>query len=101
MGHYVRSGALSLELAVHKVTALPARKIGLADRGVIEPGAFADLVAFDPATVADQATFEDPHQYPVGIPLVVVNGQVTLRDGEQTGVRAGRAVRGGGRGAAR
>jgi N-acyl-D-aspartate/D-glutamate deacylase len=89
-----------LELAVHKATALPARKIGLADRGVIEPGAFADLVAFDPTTVADQATFEDPHQYPVGIPLVVVNGQVTLRDGEQTGVRAGRSVRGRGRGAA-
>ena len=101
MGHYVRSGALSLELAVHKATALPARKLRLADRGVIRPGAFADLVAFDPTTVADQATFEDPHQYPVGIPLVVVNGQVTLRDGEQTGVRAGRAVRGGGRGAAR
>ena len=100
MGHYVRSGALSLELAVHKVTALPARKVGLADRGVVKPGAFADLVAFDPTTVADQATFEDPHQYPVGIPLVVVNGQVTLRDGEQTGARAGRAIRGRGRGAA-
>ena len=100
MGHYVRSGALSLELAVHKATALPARKVGLADRGVVEPGAFADLVAFDPTTVADQATFEDPHQYPVGIPLVVVNGQVTLRDGEQTGARAGRAIRGRGRGAA-
>ena len=99
MGHYVRSGALSLELAVHKATALPARKLGLSDRGVIEPGAFADLVAFDPTTVADQATFEDPHQYPIGIPLVVVNGQVTLRDGEQTGARAGRAIRG--RGAAR
>ncbi len=98
MGHYVRSGALSLALAVHKVTGLPARKLGLDDRGVIRPGAFADLVAFDPSTVADQATFEDPHQYPVGIPLVVVNGQVTLRDGEQTGARAGRAVRG--RGAA-
>ena len=97
MGHYVRTGALSLELAVHKVTALPARKLRLADRGVIRPGAFADLVAFDPTTVADQATFEDPHQYPVGIPLVVVNGQVTLRDGEQTGARAGRAVRGRGR----
>ena len=100
MGHYVRSGALSLELAVHKATALPAQKLRLADRGVIEPGAFADLVAFDPTTVADQATFEDPHQYPVGIPLVVVNGQVTLRDGEQTGARAGRAIRGRGRGAA-
>ena len=101
IGHYVRSGALSLELAVHKATALPARKLRLADRGVIRSGAFADLVAFDPTTVADQATFEDPHQYPVGIPLVVVNGQVTLRDGEQTGARAGRAIRGGSRGAAR
>jgi N-acyl-D-amino-acid deacylase len=100
MGPYVRSGALSLELAVHKATALPARKIGLVDRGVIRPGAFADLVAFDPSTVADQATFEDPHQYPVGIPLVVVNGQVTLRDGEQTGAIAGRAIRGRGRTAA-
>ena len=100
MGHYVRSGALSLELAVYKATALPARKVGLADRGVVRPGAFADLVAFDPTTVADRATFEDPHQYPVGIPLVVVNGQVTLRDGEQTGARAGRAIRGRGRGAA-
>ena len=98
IGHYVRSGALSLELAVHKATGLPARKLGLADRGLIRPGAFADLVAFDPSTVADRATFEDPHQYPVGIPLVVVNGQITLRDGEQTGARAGRAVRG--RGAA-
>lgn len=100
IGKYVRSGALSLELAVHKATALPARKVGLTDRGVIEPGAFADLVAFDPSTVADRATFDDPHQYPVGIPLVVVNGQVTLRDGEQTGARAGRAIRGRGRTAA-
>lgn len=100
IGHYVRSRALSLELAVHKVTSLPARKLGLTDRGEIRPGACADLVAFDPTTVADQATFEDPHQYPVGIPLVVVNGRVTLRDGEQTGERAGRSVRGHGRGAA-
>jgi N-acyl-D-amino-acid deacylase len=101
MGHYVRSGALSLELAVHKATALPARKLGLTDRGVIEPGAFADLVAFDPATIADRATFEDPHQYPLGIPLVIVNGQITLREGDQTGVRAGRAIRGRGGRAAR
>ena len=87
-----------MELAVHKVTGLPARKLGLGDRGVIRPGAFADLVAFDASTIADRATFEDPHQYPVGIPRVVVNGQVTLREGEQTGARAGRAIRG--RGAA-
>lgn len=94
MGHYVRDeGALPLELAVHKVTGMPAMKLGLRDRGVIRVGAFADLVAFDPNTISDRATFDNPHQYPVGIPLVVVNGQVTLRDGEQTGARAGRAIR--------
>ncbi len=79
---------------MHKVTALPAAKLGLEDRGIIRTGAYADLVAFDPTTVTDGATFEAPHQYPVGIPLVVVNGQVTLREGEQTGIQAGRAIRG-------
>ena len=73
---------------------MPARKLRLADRGVIRAGAFADLVAFDPATVADRASFDDPHQYPVGIPVVVVNGVVTLRDGEHTGGLGGRGVRG-------
>ncbi len=97
MGHYVREiGALSLETAVQKVTSMPATKLGLEGRGVIRTGAFADLVAFDPTTVADGATFDAPHRYPIGIPLVVVNGRVTIRDGEQTGARAGRAVRGGG-----
>ena len=88
--------ALTLESAIHKVTQMPAQKLKLDGRGVIEVGAFADLVSFDPATVADRATFEDPHQYPDGIPVVVVNGVVTLRDGEHTGDRAGRGVRGGG-----
>ena len=86
--------ALSLEAAIHRVTLMPARKLRIADRGVIRIGAFADLVAFDPATVADRATFDDPHQYPVGIPVVVVNGVVTLRDGEHTGSLGGRGVRG-------
>ncbi|MCH7992705.1 MAG: D-aminoacylase [Gemmatimonadetes bacterium] len=95
LGHYVRDiGALTLESAIHKVTQMPARKLRLPGRGVIEVGAAADLVAFDPSTVADQATFERPHQYPLGIPLVVVNGVVTIRDGEQTGDLAGRGVRG-------
>ena len=95
LGHYVRDiGALTLESAIHKVTQMPARKLRLPGRGVIEVGAAADLVAFDPSTVADQATFESPHQYPLGIPLVVVNGVVTIRDGEQTGDLAGRGVRG-------
>lgn len=95
LGHYVRERrALSLETAIHKVTGAPARRLGLAGRGSIAPGAHADLVAFDPGTVADRATFESPHQYPVGIPVVVVNGVVTIRDGEHTGQRGGRGVRG-------
>jgi len=95
LGHYVRDvRALSLEAAIHKVTGAPARRLGLEGRGAVAVGAFADLVAFDPAVVADRATFEDPHQYPVGIPLVVVNGVVTLRDGEHTGALGGRGVRG-------
>lgn len=95
LGHYVRDrGALPLEQAIHKVTGAPAARLRLEGRGSLAPGAFADLVAFDPSTVADRATFEAPHQYPLGIPLVVVNGVVTIRDGEQTGQRGGRGVRG-------
>ncbi len=95
LGHYVReTGALDLESAVYKVTQMPAKKLQLRDRGIIAPGAYADLVAFDPTTVADQATFDNPHQYPLGIPIVIVNGVVTLRDGEHTGILGGRAVRG-------
>jgi len=97
LGHYVRDTmALTLESAIHKVTQMPALKLKIGGRGVIEVGAFADLVAFDPSTVSDRATFEDPHQYPEGIPVVVVNGVVTLRDGEHTGQRGGRGVRGSG-----
>jgi len=95
LGRYVREqNALTLEQAVHKVTQAAAHRLGLTERGVIERGAFADLVAFDPAEVADQATFEKPHQYPLGIPLVMVNGVVTLREGEHTGDFGGRGVRG-------
>lgn len=95
LGHYVRdTGALTLESAIHKTTQMPARKLQLAGRGVIAVGAFADLVAFDPAAVADRATFENPHQYPVGVPHVVVNGVLTLRDGEHTGELGGRGVGG-------
>ncbi len=95
LGRYVREKkALPLEAAIHKCTGEPARRLLLKDRGTIAVGAFADLVAFDPATVADRATYEKPHQYPVGIPVVVVNGVVTLRDGEHTGKLGGRAVRG-------
>ncbi len=95
MGHYVRDrGALTLESAVHKVTGMPAAKLQFADRGRIETGMIADLVAFDPDTVSDGATFESPHQYPVGIPHVIVAGQPTIQNGEQTGALAGRPIRG-------
>lgn len=95
LGHYVRDlGVLPLAEAIRRITLRPAEKLRLEDRGVIRVGAFADLVAFDPATIADGATFEQPHRYPTGIEHVVVNGVVTIRHAEQTGVRGGRPVRG-------
>jgi N-acyl-D-amino-acid deacylase len=96
LGYYVREqSVMNLETAIHKMTGLPAQKIQLTDRGVLRPGAYADLVAFDPSTVRDTATFDDPHQYPEGIDTVVVNGVVTVREGQMTGALAGRPVRGG------
>ena len=98
LGHYVRDrGAMSLESAVHKMSGLPARKLGLRDRGVLREGAVADIVVFDPDTIRDRATFDDPHQYPDGVAHVVVSGVYTIREGEQTGLLGGRAVRGRGR----
>ena len=98
LGHYVREQKIMpLETAIHKMTGMPAKKIQLEDRGVIRPGAYADLVAFDPSTIRDAATFDDPHQYPEGIDLVVVNGVITVREGGMTGELAGRPVRGRGR----
>jgi N-acyl-D-amino-acid deacylase len=84
LGRYVRERkALSLADAIRKMTALPASRIRLADRGQLAAGAAADVVVFDPTTVADTATFEQPFQYPVGITAVVVNGGVALQDGER------------------
>jgi N-acyl-D-amino-acid deacylase len=97
LGHYVREEkVMPLETAIHKMTGMPAKKIRLSDRGVIRPGAFADMVAFDPAMVRDEATFTDPRRAPSGIGMVVVNGVVTVREGQMTGELAGRPVRGGG-----
>ncbi len=94
LGHYSRDrGVLSLQEAVRKMTSAPARRLNLVGRGELTPGAVADLVVFDPDRVADRATFEEPHQYPVGIPHVVVNGTFVIRDGEHSGARAGRVVR--------
>jgi N-acyl-D-amino-acid deacylase len=94
LGRYVREERLfSLPQAVHKMTGLPARRLGLSDRGVIRVGAKADLVVLDPLAVKDVATYEDPHRYPLGIVHVLVNGRFVVRDGEHTGGLPGRLLR--------
>jgi len=95
LGRYVRDEKLlSLEDAVRRLSALPAENLGLDRRGRLAPGMFADVVAFDPATVADRATFDKPHQYAVGMRHVFVNGVQVLKDGEHTGAMPGRALEG-------
>jgi N-acyl-D-amino-acid deacylase len=94
LGEYAREQrTVTLPQAVHKMTGLPARRLGLADRGVIRTGARADLVVFDARRVADVATFDDPHRYPIGIEHVLVNGRFVIRDGEHTGSLPGRVLR--------
>jgi dihydroorotase/N-acyl-D-amino-acid deacylase len=94
LGRFVRERrVLPLETAVAKLSAVPAARLGLRDRGVVREGANADLVVFDPATVADLATYERPAIHPAGIRDVIVNGRPAVRDGAETGVRAGRLLR--------
>jgi N-acyl-D-amino-acid deacylase len=94
LGRYVREEkVLSLEEAVRKMTFLPASRLGLTDRGVITEGAVADLVLFDPNSIADNATFEHPHRFCDGVRMVVVNGVVVVDDGKDTGAVAGRVLR--------
>ena len=85
---------ISLEDAVHKMSAFPAQRIGLNDRGVVREGLKADLAVFDPSTIRDLATFEQPHQYAEGVAVVIVNGQVAFEDGKMTAARPGRVLYG-------
>jgi dihydroorotase/N-acyl-D-amino-acid deacylase len=95
LSRYVRDERLlTLEQAIHKMTGLPAARVGLRDRGVLRPGAFADITVFDPQGVRDRATFEEPNQYPEGIEYVLVNGQVEVDGGRRTEALAGRPLRG-------
>ncbi len=95
LGRYVRELQLiSLEDAIRKMTSLPAQTFGFRDRGLLREGLAADLVIFDEKTVGDQSTFAKPHQFPVGISYVVVNGQPVLADQQMTGARPGVALRG-------
>ena len=95
LGRYVRElKVLSLEDAVRKMSAFPAQRLGFTDRGVLREGMKADLVIFDARTVADHATFEQPHQYAVGVTRVIVNGQVVFENGSMTAARPGRILYG-------
>jgi N-acyl-D-aspartate/D-glutamate deacylase len=94
LGHYVRDAqVLDLPTAIHRMTGMSAAKFQLVDRGVVRPGAFADLVVFDPARIADVATYDEPRRAPAGIHAVYVNGVAVGRDGRHTGARPGRGLR--------
>ena len=98
LGKYVREEkVISLTEAVRRLSGLPATNLGLDHRGFIKEGMFADVVVFDPATIADRATFEKPHQYAVGVKQVFVNGVQVIKDGEHTGAKPGRALWGPGK----
>jgi N-acyl-D-aspartate/D-glutamate deacylase len=94
LGYYAREQHLfDLPVAIRKMTSMPADQMGFIDRGRIARGKKADLVIFDAGTVRDEATFEDPHRYPAGIPYVIVNGQVVVDQGRHTGAKPGRVLR--------
>lgn len=94
LGKYVRErGVLTFEEAIRRMTNLSCERFGLANRGLVKEGCFADLVLFDPATVRDRATYEEPKQEPEGVAMVLVNGQVASEGGRHTGVGAGRMLR--------
>ncbi len=94
LGKYSREEkVISLEEGIHKMTYLPAKTLGLNNRGVIRKGNYADLVIFDANTIIDRATYINPHQYPVGIEYVLVNGVITIAKGEHQGAKAGKILR--------
>jgi dihydroorotase/N-acyl-D-amino-acid deacylase len=95
LGHYVRDEhLLTMEEAIRKMTSRAAIRVGLTDRGLLRPGMFADITIFDPATIRDEATFEDPTHYSVGITWVVVNGRAVVANGRITGERPGQVIAG-------
>ena len=95
LGYYVREeGILRLEEAVRKMTSATAQRLGLQDRGLLRERYLADVAIFDPDEIRDTATFEDPHQYPVDVRFVIVNGVTVVAEGRHSGLRPGRAIHG-------
>ena len=98
LGKYVREEKIiPIKEAIRRLSGLPATNLGLDHRGLLKEGMFADVVVFDPGTIADRATYEKPHQYAVGVKHVFVNGVQVLKDGEHTGAKPGRALWGPGK----
>ncbi len=94
LGRYVRDeGVLTLEDAVRKMTSLPAQRLGLWDRGILQEGFWADITVFDPKTVLDKATFTEPHQFPLGIEYVIINGSIVLEKGSQRRIYPSKVLR--------
>lgn len=95
LGKYVRDEkVISIQGAIHKLTALPAQNLGIKRRGQLRTGYYADIVLFDPATIEDHATYENPHQFATGVEYVFVNGVEVIKNGENTGAKPGRFVHG-------
>jgi N-acyl-D-aspartate/D-glutamate deacylase len=98
LGYYVRDQKLlTLEDAVRKASALNAAKVHLFDRGLLRPGMWADVTVFNPETIADKATYENPYQYSVGVEYVIVNGKIVIDQGKHTGARPGAILYGPGK----
>jgi len=94
LGHYAREEkVITLSQALYKMTYLPAQRMGLKDRGLLKVGNFADITIFNPKTIKDKSTFENPHQYPIGIPFVLVNGKVVVDHGVYKDLRAGMVLK--------
>lgn len=95
LGRYVRQDSvITLEFAIRKMTSLAAQRVGLSDRGLLKPGMFADITIFDPATIIDRSTYEDPAQLATGVSYVLVNGVPVMDAGRLTNALPGRALRG-------
>ena len=94
LGKYVREESLlSWEEAIKKMTSMPAKIMGLDTRGILAQGMVADILIFDPKTVADKATFESPHQYPIGIEKVILSGEVIIDQGDHTERLRGQVIK--------